>query len=111
MSGNKGIAVALMGLGEAGHPLKHTKPLKSRLATGQQLMDISLMTHIEHQTVLSGIKNGFNGDGQLHHAQIGRQVAAGLRQMSDYEIPDLGCKNGAMKGGELHQIRVSLNRW
>ena len=111
MSGNESIRIALMGLGEAGKTLKHTKPLKSRLAVGQQLMDISLMTHIEHQTVLSGIKNGFNGDGQLHHAQIGRKVAAGLRQVSDYEIPDLGRKNGAMEGGKLHQIPMSLNRW
>ena len=69
------------------------------------------MTHIEHQTVLSGIKNSFNGDGQLHHAQIGRKMAAGLRQVSDYEITDLGCKNGTMAGGKLCKIPMSLNRW
>ena len=110
MSGHEGIGIALMGLGKAGDPLKHTKPLKSRLAAGQQLMDISLMTHIEHQTVLSGIKNGFNGDGKLHHAQIGGEVAAGLRHVSDYEITDLRGKNSAMKGSQLHKILVSLNR-
>ena len=110
MSGHEGIASALVGLGEAGHSLKHTKPLKSRLAAGQQLMDISLMTHIEHQTVLSGIKNGFNGDGQLYHAQIGRKMAAGLRHVSDYEITDLRSKRSAMKGSQLHKILVSLNR-
>ena len=110
MSGNKSIRIALVGLGESGQSLKHTKPLKSRLATGQKLMDISLMTHIEHQTVLSGIKNGFNGNGQLHHAQIGRKMAAGLCQVSDYEITDLRRKNGAMEGGELRKIPVSLNR-
>ena len=99
-----------MRLGEAGHAAKHTKPLKSRLAIGQQLMDISLMTHIEHQTVLSGIKNGFNGDGQLHHAQIGRQMAAGLRHRGNDEIPDLRRQLGPLDIGQLRKIRMSPNR-
>ena len=110
MSGHEGVAFTLVGLGEAGHALKHTKPLKSRLATGQQLMDISLMTHIEHQTVLSGIKNGFNGDGQLHHAQIGRQMAAGLCHRGNNEITDLRCQNRALGIGQLGKIRMSPNR-
>ena len=109
VSGHEGVAVALVGLGEAGHSLEHTKPLKVRLAAGQQLMDVSLMTHVEHQAVLSGIKNGLNGDRQLHHAQIGRQMAAGLCHMGNNEIPDLGAQLCTLVGIQPLKIRVSPN--
>ena len=111
MSRHERIAFALVGLGEAGHSLKHTKPLKVRLAAGQQLMDISLMTHIEHQTVLSGIKNGFDGNRQLHNTQIGCQMAAGFCHGGHNEIPDLTTQGGALDISQIHQVCMSPNRW
>ena len=56
------------------------------------------------------IKNGFDGDGQLHHAQIGRQMAAGLRHRGNNEITDLRCQSRALGIGQLGKIRMSPNR-
>ena len=52
--------------------------MKDRLASGQNLMDIRLMTHIKYQAVNFSIINGFQGNRKLHRAQIGGKVAAGF---------------------------------
>ena len=41
-------------------------------------MHIRLVTNIKHQAVFIRIKHGFDGDTQLYHAQIARQVPAGF---------------------------------
>jgi hypothetical protein len=57
MTGNKSVRVAFGGLREAGNSAKLTQMIKSRLATGQQLMNIRLVTNIKYQTVFLRIEN------------------------------------------------------
>ena len=109
MPGNEGIAAALAGLGESGHSAKHTQMVKIRLATGQQLMDIRLVTHIKNQAVLGGIINGFDGHGQFHHAQIRGQMPPRLSHMGNDELPDLSAELLPLGIVELDQVIVTLN--
>ena len=78
MACNKGIGIAFSGLGEARHTPKLPQSGKIRLAPGQQLMDIRLMTNIKYQTVLFRVKDGFNGYRQLNNTQVGGNMSAGL---------------------------------
>ena len=78
MTSNEGIGFTFAGFGKTGDAAKLTQMLKIRLASGQHLMDIRLVTHIKYQAVFHCIENGLNGDGKLHNTQIGCQMTAGL---------------------------------
>ena len=86
--GNKCIAVAFRRLGEAGNSAKLPQMCKIRPATGQQLMHIRLMTNVKNQAVHHGIKNGFNGDSELHRSKISGQMPAGLTDAGNQKFPD-----------------------
>ena len=76
MTGNESIGFAFRRLRKTGDSAELPQMLKIRLATGQQLMDIRLVTNIKNQTVFHCIENGLNGDGKLHRAQIGSKMPA-----------------------------------
>ena len=90
--GYESVGIALRRLGESGNAAVLPQVRKIRPAAGQQLMDIRLMTHIKNQAVFFCIKNGLDGDAQLHRAQVSGQMAAGLRNGLDQKIPDLLAK-------------------
>ena len=47
------------------------------------------MPHVKHEAIPPGVKFLFNGHLQLHDAQIGRQMPAGLGHMLHQPLPDL----------------------
>ena len=78
MTGNERIRNAFTWLRKSRHSTKLAQTVKIRLASGQHLMHIRLMTNIEYQTVNFSIIDGLKGDRKLHRAQIGGKVATGL---------------------------------
>ena len=52
-------------------------------------MDIGLMPHIKENSVLLRIIDLMQGNGQLHHAQIGGQVAAGSGNVPHQKFANL----------------------
>ena len=92
MTGNECIGITFHRLRETGHTAKLTQMVKIRLASGQDLMDIRLVTHIKYQAVFTCIKHGLDGNGQFHHTQIGCQVAAGFGNPIDKKFPDLAAE-------------------
>lgn len=57
-------------------------------------MRVALVPHIPYDRVLRDVENGVQGDGQLHHAEIGGEVAAVLRKgmqqlLADFPAEDL----------------------
>ena len=76
MSGDEGVVFALSGLGEAGEAAELPQGVKQRLPAGEGLVDVALVAHVEHQTVLRRVEHPVDGYRQLHHAQIGRQMPA-----------------------------------
>ena len=66
MPGNKGIVDALIGLRKSGDaPILpqggHLLP-----AAGEHLVQVTLVSHVEHQPVSTGIKHPVDGHSQLH---------------------------------------------
>ena len=57
--------------------------MKSLVASGEQLVHIALMPHIEQKPVLGAIKDIVHRNGQLHDAQVGSQMSAAFRNSGD----------------------------
>ena len=109
MTGNKSVRIGLMGFGEAGHSAKLTQTLKIRLASGQKLMDISLMTHIKNQTVFHRVINGLKGDGELHCSKVGSEVSAGFGDAGNKKFPDLPAEPDSLPLGKGDQVLVTVD--
>ena len=55
-------------------------------------MRITLMSNIEHKPIASRIIDAMDRHGQLNRAEIGRQMAARLRDGFNQEFPNLPAK-------------------
>ena len=62
-------------------------------------MGVALVSHIEHQTVPSGVEHPVDGDNQLHRSQAGGQVAAGAGNRVDQARPQ--------QPAQLHSLTVT----
>ena len=96
MSRHEGVRITFRWLGKTGQAAVLPQMRKIRLASGQQLMHIRLMPHIKNQAVYLGIKNGFDGHAQLHHAQVSGQMSAGFGDVGNQKLPDFPTKLGSL---------------
>jgi len=92
VSGNERIMYALPWLGEAGQAAELPQGIKQLPPSGQRLVHIALVPHVEHQPVHGGVKHPVNGYRQLHHPQVGGQVSAGFGYLIQEKTPQLTAK-------------------
>ena len=78
LAGVAADAALLAELLEAGHP------------AGEQLVHVGLVAGVEHDAVARRVEDPVHGDGELDHAEVGPEVAAGPRAGPDEEVADLG---------------------
>jgi hypothetical protein len=109
MTGHKGIRYALTWLGEACDSTKLAQTLKIRLASGQQLMDIRLVTHIKYQAVYTCIIYSLKSNRQLHRTQIGGEVSAGLGHTIDQKLTNLLAQQQSFFIAQALQILVTAD--
>ena len=83
MTGTEGIVLAFAALREAGKTAVLAQRRKLLPASGNNFMDIGLMTYVENNLIFRCIKNLMQGQSQLYYAQIRRQMAAGVRNNAD----------------------------
>ena len=83
MAGAKGIMLTFTALGEAGKAAVLTQRRELFPASGDNFMDIGLMTYVENNLIFRRIENLMQGQSQLYHAQVRRQMAAGVRNNTD----------------------------
>ena len=76
VAGDEGIVGAFPRLGEAGEAAQLAQGAKQLPPPGEGLVDVALVAHVEHQTVLRRVEYPVDGYRQLHHAQIGCQMPA-----------------------------------
>ena len=88
----KGIAGALLALGETAHSAVLPEMVKFFSAPCQELMGIGLMSHIPDDLVLRQIQGKMQRHGQFHCTQITGQMTARLTDFLNKELPDLRCK-------------------
>ena len=83
MAGAKGIMLTFTALGEAGKAAVLTQRRELFPASGDNFMDIGLMTYVKNQLILRRIEYLVQGQRQLYHAQVRRQMAASVRNNAD----------------------------
>ncbi|GAA3037536.1 hypothetical protein GCM10020000_14340 [Streptomyces olivoverticillatus] len=82
------VVLGLLARGVAGQaPL--AAQLGEVLAPGQQLVDVALVAGVPQDAVGGRVERAVQGDGQLHHAEVGPQMAAGPGHSVDQEVADL----------------------
>ena len=62
--------------------------MKPILAAGEDFIGVSLMANVPHQLVLRRVEDLEQGHGQLHGAQIGRQVPARAADRLNDQLAD-----------------------
>ena len=75
MTGTEGVMLAFAALGEAGKTAVLTQRRKLLPASGDNFMDIGLVTYVENNLIFRRIENLMQGQSQLYHAQVRRQMA------------------------------------
>ena len=77
MACDESVVYALVRLGKAGDASE--LPQRTELLTppGEQLMDVTLMPHVENEPVARRVEHAMDGDRQLDCAEVGRKVSAG----------------------------------
>ena len=85
MAGDEGVVIGLTRFGEPGDAAVLTQRAETIPAAGDDLVDIALMPDIENDAVNRRVIDAVKGQGQLHGAQVGRQMSAGLGNRLDKE--------------------------
>ena len=99
MAGDKRVVYALTRLGEARYSAELAQSIEFVFSSREDFMYIALVSHIEHQTVPSGVEHPVDGDNQLHRSQAGGQVAAGAGNRVDQARPQ--------QPAQLHSLTVT----
>ena len=79
-------------------------------ASGEQLVYVALVAHVEHKPVHAGIELFLNGDGELHDAQIGRQMPAVFRHALYQIFTNFRAELRFVLRLDLYQIVVGVYR-
>ena len=109
MTRNKGIVDALIGLRKAGQAVQLPQRGKQSLTARQSLVDIGLVTHVEHQPILRGVKHPVDRHRQFDHAQIGRKMPAGFRHVFQQKLPQLTAELRQLFLIEFPDVRRGMN--
>ena len=86
----KGVVDALGALRKARDAAQLAQRVHAVAAAGQDLVRVGLVAHVPHQAVFRGVEDMVQGHGQLHRAQVGAEVATGLRHALQHELAQLG---------------------
>jgi hypothetical protein len=78
--------------------------------SGEHLVDVSLVAHVEEQLILWGIEDRVQRQRQLDHAQIRPQVAAGFGERLNQEYANLLGQLRHLRKVQALQIGGRVNR-
>ena len=100
----EGVVLALGAPREARQPLILAQRGHLLAPAGEDLVRIGLMPHVPHQPVTRRVEHVVQRDGQLHRAQVGRQVTARARHGIDDVIPQLVGQRRQLLAAQAAQV-------
>ena len=80
-------------------------------AAGEHLVHVGLMCHVPDELVGGGVEHPVHGERELHHAEIGAQMAAGLAQGFDQGTPNLLREGGQLIQGQAFHVGWRMDVW
>ncbi len=78
-------------------------------AAGEEFVDIGLVADVEDEIVGGSVENGVQGDGQLDHAEVGPEMAAGLGQDGDEFLANFLRQRGEFLRRQLFDVSRGIN--
>ncbi len=85
----KGVVLALVTARKAAHAAQLAQRRHAVAPARQDLVGVGLVTHVPHQAVARRVEHVVQRDGELHCAQVGRQVPAGARHVLQQIVAQL----------------------
>ena len=82
------------------------QPLEALDPAGEHLVHVGLVPGVEDDRLARRAEHPVQGDGQLDAAEVGAEVAAGLRDAADQRVADLCGQGGELVGGSARRSRV-----
>ena len=99
VAGVERVVGALAALGEAAHAAVLPQRGEALATPGEELVDVGLVPDVEDDPVVRAVERAVNAERELDDAEVGRQVAAGLRDRGHEFVADLL--------GELRELGLS----
>ncbi len=100
----EGVVLAFATARESRDAVKLAQRVHALAAAGENLVRVSLMTDVPDDPVLWRIEDVMQGDRQFDRAQVGRQMAAGLRHRLDDEFAQFIGQRLELRPRQLAQI-------
>ena len=107
MPGSEAVVFALTSLGEARKTAALANGGEGFVPPRQELVDVALVAYVKNEMVAGAVEHAVHGHRQLHGAQIGGEVAAGIRHMADNESPNLPAQLSPLAVGQRKQVFMS----
>ena len=89
MSHFEGVMRAFLRIRKTGKPPFPAQCIKPVHSSGQDLVYITLMSHIKNKLIFRTVKYAVHRDRRFHNAEIGCEVSSVTRDAADQKIPDL----------------------
>src|ERR1700693_589032 len=104
MADAEGIIKTFLPFRKAADPLILPERVKPGVSASQNLMGISLMSHVPDNSVFRGIEEVMKGDRQFNRAETGTQVASRSGNDVDNSFPDFSGQKGQLFDGQTSQV-------
>ena len=98
------VMLGLGPAGVAGQPAPLAQRAELGHPPGEQFVHVGLVAGVEHDLVHRRVEHPVQGDGQLDHAQVGPQVAAGPRHRLDQQVPNFAGQGGQLVGIQFLEV-------
>jgi hypothetical protein len=115
--GAEGVVFALGTLRKARQAAELAQRGHALAPAGQDLVRIGLVAHVPHHAVARRVEHRVQGNGQLHRAEVGRQVPAGLGHALQHvgaqlggQALEVGAREPAQVGRVVHAFEQRVVR-
>ena len=109
MTDGEKVIVRLTRIGEACDAVFLSQPGEQGESTGEQLVRVALMAHVEKKTVMAEIKYVVQRDRKFHNPDIGSEMAPGLHDLITDCLPDVPSQFGELIDGQFSEINGTLD--
>ena len=104
MACNKGVVLALIGVGETRNAVDLTQLRKALFAAGQQFVGVALMSHIKYDLIFGRFQHPMERDRQLDCAEVRGQMTARFGNIIQQKFPNFFAECFHLSAGQLFQI-------
>ncbi|MNO80211.1 hypothetical protein D3C76_714080 [compost metagenome] len=108
MADAEGVVVAFRTAREGGQAVLLAQRGHALAAAGEDLVRVGLVADVPHQTVVRGVEDVVQGDGQFDHPEAGAEVPAGLADAVQQVLAQFVSEGDELRLAETAQLDRSI---